>query len=734
MDREVGPMTKKARTEKTPQQIIEDVFSRAVSYAKSQDARRGARILDLTGPVLKRRKTAVLNFLPQIRERYGTRFYNKSAETLWAEACTSTVHTINGINVNYHIFLAAAVYILDILEQRCVLSKARPFLEMDPEKITCDGLYDIHFSLYDERMIQELVHILRMRDGQSRPIEGYINEISAKRTTPSCFEMPDTRKDVRQWTERERFQAIMSMIPPVYIQRAVDRFEKNMWEFLDAFYARAGEYASEIEKMEKELDRVSARCQELSQKMLFRQEPGFPFAVDSRTDRSQDLADMKNLSARMRKLESGTELTSERFRQFVELAHAIPIEIREEIDFLPPEDIACIKALGVEDPYETCFGFLCLMESGSDLPWIYNAPAAVLLMAARKLPWTAFMGDSEYDEDWDGEWDEVQEEDQEEDRDEEAAEPEPPELSEHIPREPLDWIEKKKDFYTLKYTDYPLYAPRSSPTEDWKLNLPQVVFGLTNTVMPRNLHWYDETAEDLTAAGMSEDFAECLELYLQIASEIGQADLNQTLFSRSETEDSPEKPPEPEAPEKEETEEKETEEKGDALLKEAEQEISRLKQALYEAESKAHSLEKEMGRMKEQSAEERQELAELRELLYLQSNAQTDQPESEKEPELPYRTHTRIAVYGGHETWWKAIRPMLPDVTFIPRGQKPNPELIRNQDQIWIQANAMAHKDFYRLINAIRLYHIPVRYFSFASARKCAIQLAEADLKDTAGA
>ena len=56
-----------------------------------------------------------------------------------------------------------------------------------------------------------------------------------------------------------------------------------------------------------------------------------------------------------------------------------------------------------------------------------------------------------------------------------------------------------------------------------------------------------------------------------------------------------------------------------------------------------------------------------------------------------------------------------------------HPELIRNQDQIWIQPNAMAHKDFYRLINSIRLYHIPVRYFSYASARKCAIQLVESD-------
>ena len=43
----------------------------------------------------------------------------------------------------------------------------------------------------------------------------------------------------------------------------------------------------------------------------------------------------------------------------------------------------------VNDPYETCFGYLCLIEVGSDIPWTYNAAVAVLMAAARKLPWNA---------------------------------------------------------------------------------------------------------------------------------------------------------------------------------------------------------------------------------------------------------------------------------------------------------------------------------------------------------
>lgn len=53
-------------------------------------------------------------------------------------------------------------------------------------------------------------------------------------------------------------------------------------------------------------------------------------------------------------------------------------------------DIAeCLLRFEVNDPYETCFGYLCLIEAGSDIPWTYNAAVAVLMAAARKLPWNA---------------------------------------------------------------------------------------------------------------------------------------------------------------------------------------------------------------------------------------------------------------------------------------------------------------------------------------------------------
>ena len=128
--------------------------------------------------------------------------------------------------------------------------------------------------------------------------------------------------------------------------------------------------------------------------------------------------------------------------------------------------------------------------------------------------------------------------------------------------------------------------------------------------------------------------------------------------------------------------------------------------------------------MKE-NEEQRQELSDLRELIYQQANEHSDEYEQAKDEEIefPYETAMCIAVFGGHDSWLKVIRPMLPRVTFIPRGQFPNEDLIRSQNAVWIQTNAIVHKDFYKIVNVTRANHIPVYYFGFANAKKCAMQI-----------
>ncbi len=78
--------------------------------------------------------------------------------------------------------------------------------------------------------------------------------------------------------------------------------------------------------------------------------------------------------------------------------------------------------------------------------------------------------------------------------------------------------------------------------------------------------------------------------------------------------------------------------------------------------------------------------------------------------------------------WLKAIKPMLPGVRFI--SSLLQSDSIRNADVVWIQTNAISHSDFYIIIDAVRKNKIPIRYFTNASAEKCARQLAAADQKE----
>lgn len=72
---------------------------------------------------------------------------------------------------------------------------------------------------------------------------------------------------------------------------------------------------------------------------------------------------------------------------------------------------------------------------------------------------------------------------------------------------------------------------------------------------------------------------------------------------------------------------------------------------------------------------------------------------------------------------------MLEGVRFVGRDMLPNQELIRNADVVWIQGNSLSHASYYKIIQTVRKSGVPIRYFGYAGAEKCAEQLARYDMK-----
>lgn len=116
-------------------------------------------------------------------------------------------------------------------------------------------------------------------------------------------------------------------------------------------------------------------------------------------------------------------------------------------------------------------------------------------------------------------------------------------------------------------------------------------------------------------------------------------------------------------------------------------------------------------------------------MLFHQEN--DSEPELDEEAEtvvLPYTVRHTTVVLGGHDSWARAIKPMLEgDIRFIDRDMQPEASLIRHADVVWLQPNSIRHAYFYMIIKIVRSHKVPFHYFQFASAEKCARQLAGVD-------
>lgn len=161
------------------------------------------------------------------------------------------------------------------------------------------------------------------------------------------------------------------------------------------------------------------------------------------------------------------------------------------------------------------------------------------------------------------------------------------------------------------------------------------------------------------------------------------------------------------------------------LLEKLTGQLKELRGALYDAERASNRLREQLLECERQAEVDKSELTQLRDTLYqLRSGDSESDTETELMVELPWQVKRQVVAFGGHDSWLKAVKPLLPGVRFYGREMLPDLNAIRGADVVWIQANALSHKYYYRIINTARKEGVPVRYFGPASAKKCAVQLA----------
>ena len=723
---------------------------------------------------LGRRKQAIRNWVPIIKERFAAKYPEVDVAREFVGLNMALTPGYEHVERTGALLVATAIWILDEMNRNGSMSIGIRCTPEDPD-LYCetelpDGLYD---GMHEESLIQGMAYVIRKRDadpgkrknranGQdqinaymhsvthTRKVEGYVGHEPPK-------EMPTSEWDAffAGLTNRERFDTVMARITPVRIERAVKRFEKAMMDYLDLFYktiedrcARqrrlARDFLREMKAFDEGRNKLASNMKALGPVMnvagkdaLFGSVLGNNGILERNKD-SDPMTMMRRLGSKADALDA---LVGEQFSywQCMPDCYELNEGLREILKTrVTKEHFEIMAQLKIDNPYEICFAFLYLLDTGNDLPWLYGAGYAVMRQAARSLPWgfeeNIYGNYNEYDdEDEDEETveDEVNEEEDrdlpdptanmEEPADEKNDEPEEDSLYNWL-HNPPDQIENEKMLYDKVYTDAYDYDADVEPGDDIvPMSLAQTVYDLCRVVLPRGLFTTYFNREKYVRAGFTKGEAELLVRMLEV--------LERMQFRTRDHRGIP-------LPEDEEKTEQDVETTGtEADTEDTEEqihrmkvEIERLKNAYYEIHRERNELRRSMDQTREEAEREHRELVDLRELVFnLERGEDTEEREETEKVTFPYETQKRTVVFGGHDTWLKAIKPMLPAVRFVDKDMKPNADLIRNADVIWIQPNAISHAAFYGIMDVARMHKKQVRYFATASAEKCARQLAEED-------
>ena len=588
------------------------------------------------------------------------------------------------------------------------------------------------------------------------------------------FESPDRWLKVTH-DPRAHFSAIMELIPKETKNRAVRRLEDKMWEWADIYLSIMDDINSRRQRVEKKIqaldDEIGEITERLKQKDGVKKQksaknqggkmntvwpitapfaspesafaslsaPG-PFASQGPFATQGSLApqgpfasqgplstpgsvlspsfnilgsyqnDPLELIRRINKLEderSGIIAEERSLRMGAPMSSKR--STKDLIEKLGEERAKRFLSFRVDDPFELCFAFLCLLDRDDDLAWLYSFTLAVMDTACGQLPWAK----GDYLEEEDTIW-------------------HPHDLFEMLlddDEDPVDYPVDRcldDDWFGLKYATDEVYE-----TDNERASIAQIVYQLTGAVLPRNTYRYDCVKKRLRKDGLTNTRIDRAVSAMMILGEVQRQSRNwlSEEFSFDDLMEKVNGEPDEEKEADVSSDMADTIEKLKAENAALKKENDRLRKAAHAASREVKESQQNIEKLEQEAEEHTQELADLRELVFNQQNGEYEKDTPDTTIAFPYETRHRIVVFGGHDSWLREIRQKIPAVRFVDRDASPNADLIRNADVIWIQANSLAHKHYYKIIDIVRKYNKPIRYFAYASATKCAEQVVAEDRK-----
>ncbi len=684
-------------------------------------------LLDFDKPRVKRRVAATIASCGTLREKISAIcpdipnvFY---LEQDWAIANSTPITSIEIQEKRLYFSTGAAIWILDQIKAAGRIEEAAAMLPDDEETLDLVRTPDLWDPCHGTELLFSVLAVIQQRNADCTATDqkrkkgkqnGSFRVFADRFTTAGTH-----RQDV---PSRKRFEMLLSMIPEKAKRAAVHHYEKKFWEWVGCYYRCRAIYAAREHKLSRSCERFCSRASQFiqEQKTAFERSKTAP-AVLKKEHIPLDLpsmlpelmskgsfhrnsvppprsvpSDIFSLGDEMVRLDTQSDNLCDEISDFifdsVSNTASHPSYLKEQYG----DEIASILgSFSIDDPYELCFAALYLLDQGSDLPWLYFANSNLMENVGRCLPWA----NGSYRPDEDVIWN--------------------PNAEGELRRGPRRGrMPDQMDWYRLDYFD-----KQDAPEDGKRTNLAQIVYDLTGGLMPRDSHRYDGALGELACFGITGYKALPL---LNSMLLMGEARRRSEIYVNGYPEE-----PEPEKREEPQDTVEQLHEALAALRQEnnrLKQENGKLKRALHSAARETEDEKEKYTALTEQTQLDRRELAELREIVFYQQNEIEVTPDAGIE--YPYTVQRRTVVFGGHDSWARAIKPMLKgDIRFIDRNMLPNADLIRHADMIWLQTNSLSHKFYNKIMDVVRTYGISLHYFKFASAEKCAEQVALHDLE-----
>ena len=350
---------------------------------------------DLSGNWQKRRQNVILKYIPKVQELYADKYTNICIEEEFVKAnILPQPYTYHTLDLSYGITLGAAIWILDWLRDNGKLHLAYKYLSQfaqDLDKVEMPDVSDISHS---DNLLRAMVYVIEDRNGAllqpNKEEKRYLADEYAAIGKPP-------KEGLRC---RAAFEDILQLIDDTAKETAARHFGEKLWQWMDqylfglnAIEGRRKHYTNELlrffENHPLERDQLMVEPEQQKQLKVF----SFDAALET-TKKIPFLAEQSGFSLMSNPREKFTLLMNElekidNLSSLIRIMSFLGKSVSEKYatSQLGNELGHIVSDFSVDDPFEICFALLYLLDSGSDVPWIYTAGIAVVYAAAAKLPW-----------------------------------------------------------------------------------------------------------------------------------------------------------------------------------------------------------------------------------------------------------------------------------------------------------------------------------------------------------